>query len=222
MIVDSMTHEEVYAELERDREAMTRWWNYKKERIARTAIKTTRFPLNLWIEHTSPRKVRYFFHTRIFEKRMRHFLTGIIAVRRQPDGWSAYTTWMDYQQLISPMVLIPHVFKRYAERCDIEKTGIDLVKHFFTNNSIGKDSHDQRVVARSVRYNGEEHQSSCVNEGVLLGKKHGSIFIARTFITYEMCCGRQQKEFAAMREQILTDRQLYEKARFFYNTGITF
>ena len=31
MIVDSMTHEEVYQELEREREAVTRWWRHQLE-----------------------------------------------------------------------------------------------------------------------------------------------------------------------------------------------
>lgn len=218
-----MTHAEVYQELERDRETLTSWWHYRRLELQRRALKCQKFPLSVWYDYTSPRKVRYLIYTRIFDKRMRHILTGIVALRRMSDGWTLYTTWLGYQQLIAPMVIIPHVLKRYAERANVQKTGIDLIKHYFAHNSIGKDSRDQRVVARSVRWNGEEHRSSCTNEGVLLGQQQqDGIFIARTFITYDMCCGRQQVEFESKREQILSDTELYNAAKTFYRTGLTF
>lgn len=218
-----MTHAEVYQELERDRETLTSWWHYRRLELQRRALKCQKFPLSVWYDYTSPRKVRYLIYTRIFDKRMRHILTGIVALRRMSDGWTLYTTWLGYQQLIAPMVIIPHVLKRYAERANVQKTGIDLIKHYFAHNSIGKDSRDQRVVARSVRWNGEEHRSSCTNEGVLLGQQQqDGIFIARTFITYDMCCGRQQVEFESKRDQILSDTELYNAAKTFYRTGLTF
>lgn len=218
-----MTHAEVYQELERDMETLTSWWHYRRLELQRRALKCQKFPLSVWYDYTSPRKVRYLIYTRIFDKRMRHILTGIVALRRMSDGWTLYTTWLGYQQLIAPMVIIPHVLKRYAERANVQKTGIDLIKHYFAHNSIGKDSRDQRVVARSVRWNGEEHRSSCTNEGVLLGQQQqDGIFIARTFITYDMCCGRQQVEFESKREQILSDTELYNAAKTFYRTGLTF
>lgn len=37
MIVDSMTHAEVYQELELDREALTTWWHYRKLELQRRA-----------------------------------------------------------------------------------------------------------------------------------------------------------------------------------------
>ena len=222
MIVETMNHEEVYRELERDRETLTAWWYYRRLELQRRALKCHKFPLNVWYDYTSPRKVRYLIYTRIFDKRMRHILTGIVVPRRMSDGWALYTTWLGYQQLIAPMVVLPHALKRYAERAKVEKTGLDLIKHYFVHNSIGTDSHNQRVVARSVRYNGEEHRACCTAEGVLLGQQQGNIFVARTFITYDMCSGLQQVEFESKREQIMSDRELYHKAETFYRTGLTF
>ena len=213
MIVDSMTHAEVYQELERDRDAMTRWWHHNLMNQRRRALKSTRFPLQLWFEYTSPRKVHYLFYTRIFDKRMKKILTGIAALRRTSDGMTIYTNWLGTQKLISPMVLTPHFWRRYAERAKVEKTGIDLLKHYFMRNPHGKDSDNQRVVGRSVRYNGEEHLSNCVPDGVMLGQMHDNIFVVKTFITYDMTCGRQQEEFGNCREQILTHEELYNEAR---------
>ena len=83
-------------------------------------------------------------------------------------------------------------------------------------NPHGMDSDNQKVVGRSVRYNGEDHLSYCVPEGVMLGQLSDGLFIARTFITYDMCNGLQQQEFEDKRSQIITDRELYDHARIFY------
>lgn len=216
MIVDSMTHEEVYQELERDRESISNWWHHTLWSQRRRAMKTTKFPLLLSFEHISPMRNKYIFFTRIFDKRMKHILTGILVPRRTPDGWSAYTNWLSHQKLISPIVILPHAFKRYAERCNINKTGLDLITHFFQINNHFSDSHNQRIVGKSVRYNGEEHVASCVNEGILLGQQQGELLICRTFITYDMCSGIQQKVLEENRKYIYTDREMYEKARKFH------
>lgn len=213
MIVDSMNHEEVYKELERDRDGVTMWWHHQLHAQRRRALKCERFPLRLWFDYTSTRKNRYLFFTRIFDKKMRSILTGIAELRQTKEGIAAYTTWLSHQRLISPMVLTPHMFKQYAARAHVEKTGKELVLHYFERNHHGKDTHNQKVVGRSVRWNGEDNLSCCVQEGVLLGQQYGRMFVARTFITYDMCTGLQQREFCACKQEILTDRELYEQAR---------
>jgi len=195
---------------------MTRWWHHNLWNQRRRALKCTRFPLQLWFEYTSPRKIHYLFFTRIFDKRMKKILTGIAALRRTSDGMTIYTNWLGSQKLIHPMVLTPHFWKRYAERAKVEKTDIDLLKHYFMHNPHGKDTDNQKVVGRSVRYNGEEHLSNCVPDGVMLGQMHGDIFVVKTFITYDMCSGLQQKEFEFYRGMILNDEEMYNEARVHY------
>jgi hypothetical protein len=56
-----------------------------------------------------------------------------------------------------------------------------------------------------------------VPDGVLLGQQAGRIYIVRTFITYDMCTGLQQQEFEKQREQIISDRDMYERAKMFYS-----
>ena len=216
MIVDSMTHEEVYAELAKEREAVTTWWRHQLEDNRRRALKCTKFPFRIWKEYTSARKNRYVFFSRVFDKRMRSILTGAAVIRHTSDGLTVYTTWLGGQKLISPMVLTPHMWKRYAERVKVDKYGIDLIKHYFLNNPHGKDSDNQKVVGRSVRWNGEEHLSCCVPQGVLLGQESDKYYLVRTFITYDMTTGMQQQEFEDKRSQIITDRELYERAKIFY------
>ena len=212
-----MTHEEVYQELERERDAVTRWWRHQLDDQRRRALKCRQFPFHIWREYTSTRKNRYVFFSRVFDKHMKTILTGVAVIRHTSDGLTVYTTWLGDQKFISPMVLLPHMWKRYAERVKIDKHGIDLLKHYFMNNPHGKDSANQRVVGRSVRWNGEDHVSCCVNDGVLLGQQSGRIYIVRTFITYDMCTGLQQQEFETQRTKILTDREMYERAKMFYS-----
>lgn len=217
MIVESMTHAEVYKELEREREAVTTWWRHNLWNQRRRVLKSTHFPLNLWFDYTSARKNHYLFFTRLFDKKMKRILTGIAVPRLTKDGLYVYTSWLADHKLIFPMVLMPHMFKRYSERVGVEKSGIDLVKHYFIHNSHGKDTRNNRVMAKSVRWNGEDHQACCVNDGVLLGQVVDGIYIVRTFITYDMCGGLQQQEFENCRSQILNDREMYDRAKECYN-----
>lgn len=211
-----MTHEEVYQELERDREAVTTWWRHQLTNQRRRALKCQQFPMHIWKDYTSTRKNRYLFFSRVFDKRMKTILTGVAVIRHTNDGLTVYTTWLSDQRLISPMVLTPHMWKRYAERTNTDKHGVELIKHYFLNNPYGKDSDNQRVVGRSVRWNGEDHLSSCINDGVLLGQEFDKYYLVRTFITYDMCSGMQQQEFETQRTKILTDREMYERAKMFY------
>ena len=212
-----MTHEEVYQELERERDAVTRWWRHQLADQRRRALKCRQFPYHIWREYTSTRKNRYVFFSRVFDKHMKTILTGIAVIRHTSDGLTVYTTWLSDQRLISPMVLTPHMWKRYSERAKVEKHGIELIKHYFLNNPHGKDSDNQRVVGRSVRWNGEDHLSCCVPDGVLLGQEFDKYYLVRTFITYDMTTGMQQAEFEDKRTKILTDREMYERAKMFYS-----
>jgi hypothetical protein len=212
-----MTHTEVYQELAKEREAVTTWWHHDLLNQRRRVLKSTRFPVRMWFDYTSARKNRYLFFTRMYDKHMKRILTGICVIHRGSDGLTVYTNWLSRQKLIAPMVLTPHFWKRYAERCHVDKYGTELVKHYFSNNPFGKDSDNQKVVARSVRYNGEEHLSNCVTDGVLLGQMQDGLFIVRTFITYDMTCGLQQQEFESCRNMIKTERDMYDLVRLFYH-----
>ena len=211
-----MTHAEVYAELAKEREAVTTWWRHQLYDQRRRALKCTRFPMHIWREYTSARKNRYIFFSRVFDKRMKTILTGVGVIRHTSDGLTVYTTWLSNQRLISPMVLTPHMWKRYAERAKVDKHGIELIKHYFLNNPHGMDSDNQRVVGRSVRWNGEDHLSCCVPDGVLLGQEFGKYYLVRTFITYDMCSGLQQQDFETKRKDIMTDEEMYKQAKKFY------
>ena len=138
-----MTHEEVYAELARDREAVTTWWRHQLAGERRRALKWRTFPMHIWREYTSARKNRYLFYSRVFDKKMRTILTGIAAIRHTAEGLTVYTTWLADQRLISPMIMLPHMWKRYAERTGTDLSGVELMRHYFSK--IGRASCRERV-----------------------------------------------------------------------------
>lgn len=209
-----MTHEEVYEEMAKERGAVTTWWRSRLWEMRRAVLKSTKpFPLTKWVDYTSARRNRYLFYTCIFDKRMKKILTGTIVTRLMPDGLWAYSAWLGDQDLVTKTVLSPHAMKRYAERAHIPEQGTELIKHYFVNNPYGCDTTNQQIIGKSVRYNGEEHSATCIKEGVLLGQLYGDLYVARTFITYEMATGMQKEEFEALRSRVMkVDIEAYHKA----------
>ena len=205
MIVDSMTHTEVYAELDKDRDNVARWFDHQADKYRRLALKTQKFPVTWWLEYTSPRKNRYLISVTCTRRNYDRFhgLT-ILALKREERGYSVYLSYIGKHSLIRKTVFLQHVFDRYAdpERGNVQKTGIDLIKHFVDHQSSGQIIDNPKLAGRSVRYNGRDHQFVAVNDGVLLGDVENGIFIARTFITYEMATGRQHEEFAYAKNKV--------------------
>lgn len=205
MIVDSMTHAEVYVELDKDRDNVARWFDHRADEFRRRALKMTKFPVTWWLDYTSPRKNRYLISVICTRRNYDRFhgLT-ILALKREERGYSVYLSYIGKHSLIRKTVFVPHVFDRYAdpERGNVQKTGIDLIKHFVDHQSNGYVLKDQRLAGRSVRYNGRDHRFIAVNDGVILGDVDNGIFIARTFITYEMATGKQYEEFSYAKNKV--------------------
>lgn len=200
-----MTHAEVYAELDKDRENVARWFDHRADEYRRRALKIQKFPVTWWLDYTSPRKNRYLISVTCTRRNYDRFhgLT-VLALRREERGYSVYLSYIGKHSLIRKTVFVQHVFDRYAdpERGNVQKTGIDIIKHFVDHQSNGYVLKDQRLAGRSVRYNGRDHQFIAVNDGVVLGDVENGIFIARTFITYEMATGRQHEEFSYAKNKV--------------------
>ena len=200
MLVQSMTFAEAYRELDRDRENLCRWRKTQVDRLRRKMIKRDRseFPVAYGYDWTSPRRIRYLVNVFIGDKRLKWFRTICVAM----DGKTVYMAWFYDDHKVRPMVMMPHMWQRYAERMQFDDDHKHLVQKFFCRNFNGCGTRNQEVVSRSVRYNGEEHLSFCVNDGVLLGHLEGDIYVAKTFITYDMCSGLQQETFDSLQHAI--------------------
>ena len=192
-----MTHEEVYAELDKDRENVARWYDHRADEFRRRALKIAKFPVIWWLEYTSPRKNRYIINVTCTRRKFdKYHAITTIALRREQRGYSVYLTPINSYSPIKKTVFVQHAFDRYAERANIEKTGLDLIRHFLEHQYGGHVITDQRLAGRSVRYNGRNHKFIAMQEGVMLGDMEDGIFIVRTFITYDMATGLQRDEFS--------------------------
>ena len=200
-----MTHTEVYAELDKDRDNVARWFDHRADEFRRRALKMQKFPVTWWLDYTSPRKNRYLIRVTCTRRNYDRFhgLT-ILALKREERGFSVYLSYIGKHSLIRKTVFFQHVFDRYAdpERGNVQKKGIDLIKHFVDHQSSGHIIDNPKLAGRSVRYNGRDHRFVAVNDGVLLGDVEDGIFIARTFITYEMATGKQHEEFAYAKNKV--------------------
>ena len=138
MIVPSMTHAEVYAELDKDRENVARWFDHQSDTYRRKALKTQKFPVTWWLDYTSPRKNRYLLGITCTRRNYDRFhgLT-VLALRREERGYTVYLNYLGCKHLFRKMVFLQHVFDRYADPGARQKTGLDLIRHFAENQSNG-------------------------------------------------------------------------------------
>jgi hypothetical protein len=127
-------------------------------------------------------------------------------------GYAVYVSRFPWQYHAAPHVILPHVFDQYhnPERGNVQKTGIELIKHFMERNSYGELSRGDKFSGRSVRYKGRDNLCKSVADGVLLGEIVDDMFIVHTFITYEMATGLQREEFEKKRGLILSNEEIVE------------
>ena len=201
MLVESMTHSEVYNELARDLPNLERWIDRQAKMLRRYSLKIDRrnFPRIMYDKYTSPRKIHYGFIA-ILYKRNEPFCNFTYTLRPTRNGRELYLCRSYDGSRLPKTVFIPHAIKRYAERMKLDKTGDELIRHMLIHSVDCVSLNDQTLAARSVRYKGEMLRSFCVREGAFLGKQVGDIFMVNTFITYDMMGGRQLEEFSKHRE----------------------
>jgi hypothetical protein len=208
-----MTHAEVYREIEKDINELARWWDGQRKVLTNIAKWTTKLPRKAWYEYTSTRKNRYIVLSIITGRKYNDdSITGLFALRKMDKGYAVYVSRFPWQYHAAPHVILPHVFDQYhnPERGNVQKTGIELIKHFMERNSYGELSRGDKFSGRSVRYKGRDNLCKSVADGVLLGEIVDDMFIVHTFITYEMATGLQREEFEKKRGLILSNEEIVE------------
>lgn len=216
MIVQSMNPEEVYREIDKDIEEVSDWWSRKRKTLFNIAKWTVKLPRTTWYEYESSRKNRYLVLSIIMGRKYNdESMTGLMALQKMEKGFAVYVSKFPWQRIAAPHVFLPHVFDRYhdPDRGNVKKTGIELIKHFMERNSYGEISRGDKFSGRSVRYKGRDNLAKCVTDGVLLGEIVGDIFVAHTFITYEMATGLQREEFEKNKGMILSNEEIMRRAK---------
>ena len=209
-----MTPEEVYREINKDIEEVSDWWSRKRKTLFSIAKWTIKLPRTTWFEYESSRKNRYMVLSIIMGRNYNdESMTGLMALQKMDKGFAVYVSKFPWQRNACPHVFLPHVFDRYhdPDRGNVKKTGIELIKHFMERNAYGEISRGDKFSGRSVRYKGRDNIAKCVTDGVLLGEITNDIFVAHTFITYEMATGLQREEFEKNKGMILSNDEIMRR-----------
>lgn len=211
-----MNPEEVYREIDKDMAEVSDWWSRKRKTLFNIAKWTVKLPRTTWYEYESSRKNRYLVLSIIMGRKYNdESMTGLIALQKMDKGFAVYVSKFPWQRNACPHVFLPHVFDRYhdPDRGNVQKTGIELIKHFMERNAYGEVSRGDKFSGRSVRYKGRDNLAKCVTDGVLLGEIVGDIFVAHTFITYDMATGLQREEFEKNKGMILSNEEIMRRAK---------
>lgn len=207
MIVETMTHAEVYAELERDFQNIGRWMEQSYKYCRRYALKqnTKRFPIVLVDNYTSPRRIQYGLVVILFRRGESDFAHYTYTLRQTKQGKEVYLCKTYEESKVPKVVFIPHAIKRYAERMNVKRDVEyeDIVRSMLIRTLDCMASRNQRIGSKSVRYKGDMLITLCTRDGAFLGKVNGDIFVVNTFITYDMMSGLQADELTKHRDAFM-------------------
>ncbi|MDR1980363.1 MAG: hypothetical protein LBQ39_01925 [Tannerellaceae bacterium] len=190
-----MTEQEIRNEVMTDSVNAVHYSDAKDRKFRRMVIKASRFPVYAHSEYMSPRKNRWliFFEARSKKETGDMTRITIVCLYNSPHGYYAVmVSFIDGRSHL--IIYAPHFFSRYAERCGIELSGIELIKRFFKHNS-------NYVYATKETVTGENAITreiyGSTEEGVAMGFiSQESNIMFRTFITYDMTKGEQVSTFA--------------------------
>ena len=206
-----MTPVEVYREIDKDIDNVARWWLGKRKKLTDIAKWTIKLPRKTWFDYESPRKNKYIVLSIIMGRKYNNeSMTCVAALQKMDRGYAVYGTRFPWQYNADRLVYLPHVFDRYHDRGNVQKTGIDLIKHFLERNIHGDTSLGDQFAGRSVRYKGRDNMALSVNDGVLLGEDVEDIFVAHTFITYDMATEIQREEFESRRKNVMNEKEILD------------
>lgn len=190
MIVATMREEELIKEVISDRATAFRFSDTKDQKFRRMVLKSAQLPVRSYCYYTSPKKNKWII---LFEARGKKEIGDLcritfVCVYNSSHGY--YAVMPTCTNGIHHLVMYPpHFFSRFAQRCGIDLTGIDLIRRYFTINpsyafEIKKEKGCSEVYGSS-------------EEGVAMGVMSGlGSVLFKTFITYDMTKGEQIQAFA--------------------------
>ena len=122
----------------------------------------------------------------------------LVCTASFPEGIHAFMITKPYPDYIwkwGMAVFYPHFFARYRKRFGVDKTGMDLRKHFFVKNHTFYCNFQENTGQRTVAPGRKVYGTS--EEGVGLGVIRSEYAVSfKTFITFEMARGEQVDNFA--------------------------
>lgn len=194
MLTERMNYDEMYNECVRDSSNALKWLFHKGIEIRRASLKAKTFPLIVKHTYVSPLRNEWTSFV-VITKKIRKFNSyhQILFTRlRTNDGDYCFKISPEEKGVIGLDIFLPHFMKRYAERMHYANLhGQELADKYFLNNITG---------AYSKAPNKDNEHCMCTHDGVALGELiNNRMFVAKTFITYEMAFFTQDPTFQANR-----------------------
>lgn len=200
MIVDGMNYEEIQKEVLLDFDNMERYLHWKKKDISKFARRQEKFPCTHIIEWISPKKNRWIIMSVLFKKNIHNGGGAVMGavIQKYPKGFAAHQVAINFSGWQYVTTYLPHFFDKYAERMNLDKTGVDLIKHFFRHNHVADNDFTKTLSGKGSRDTDTIHM--CFGEGVGMGQvlsnRHA---LLKTFITYDMTSQNQEEVFTDLR-----------------------
>lgn len=208
MILQNMTEEELLKEFIEDKENALDIICSKRDKILKLEKKATIYPFVTHSVFTTKRKNTWLMLCIVQKKLKKREDPRCVSIAIADSSWGkfAYTSLLGEDTIVS---YSPHLFSRYAERMNVNKTGIELIKHFFLNNRESvfspfvKTSKTFKGVGQMIMY-------ATSNDGICIGniqpqKLH---YEMRTFISNEMLRGEQIDLYI---EDLVIKKELYDE-----------
>lgn len=185
MIVTTMNDKEILTLLLSECEEVLAFSDTKDRAFRRKVIKSSVFPVYAYAEYISKSKNHWIL---LFESKSKKEIGDNIryvsvCISNTIKGYYAFM--VSYIQGKPHLIMYPpHFFQRYKDRYCVDKTGKELIIHFFTHNYSYVFNFAKEEVHGSTKH------------GVALGvmtENYNILF--RTFISYEMLKGEQIEVF---------------------------
>lgn len=180
MIVTSMSESEVIKEITSDLINVLKFSDYKDAKFRRLVLKSPKFPVYANSEYISPLKNRWIILYEARNKGMigdRSLVTYIITFTTSHGIYAIMVSFIDNKPIY--IFFPPHFFSRYAERMNINKSGLELMKLFFKANN-------------NFIYDYNDGIKGSTADGIALGfvTELGNIMF-KTFVSFDLLKGEQ-------------------------------
>lgn len=190
MITHSMTPREMFLEIKKDHPLVADYCNTKANAFRRKVLKSTVFPVRIYSDFISKRNNKWivFFEARSKKHTGNNALTSFVCYVNMQNGYHAYFPTKVFGNLWLVYMFPPHFFKRYAERANVNKSGIELIRHFFQRNYTYYLNFE---VENNVGY-----VKATTEEGIMFGEQLcKGLMIIKTFIAWDNTFKDQHDEF---------------------------
>lgn len=194
MIVPSMTEEQLLEEIKLDFKNIYDTSTIKKKKAERIVRTSSVFPVRLHSFITSKRKNNWLILWEAHSKKNigDKSIVSFICYYDSTHGKYAVMPTIQNRNILL-IKYAPHFFQRFAQRMNLDLSGIDLIKRYFEyNTSYGFQYENVQDESGMVQVFGS------TDEGIAMGvmSTQNNVILIKTFITYEMTKGEQIKDFA--------------------------